>query len=102
MEKLKSLYADPKIGLVSKNKFLKKPEVKAILGNNNINDVINNSVSHQIHSQAKPHYLHITPEAGTFQADIMFLDQYKKFNSNYNSILNIIEILYKSLIKNSK
>ena len=86
---MESKYLDPKYGFINKDKFRKKFN----LPTKEANSIVENNASYQIHSQAKQHYLHITPESGVFQADIMFFpDSYKRFNSNFNSILNIIEI----------
>ena len=86
---MESKYLDPKYGFINKEKFRRKFNLPA----KQANEIVNNNASYQIHSQAKQHYLHITPESGVYQADIMFFpDSYKRFNSNYNSILNIIEI----------
>ena len=86
---MESKYLDPKYGFINKEEFRRKFNLPA----KEANEIVNNNASYQIHSQAKQHYLHITPESGVYQADIMFFpDSYKRFNSNYNSILNIIEI----------
>ena len=87
-----SLYASPRYGLININKFKAKKEVQNV-NKNELKDVITNNAAYQIHNQAKPHYFHIAPEPSVYQADIMFFpESYKRFNSNYNSILNIIEI----------
>ena len=79
---------DPRFGFVSKDKLRRKLNINA----HEADELMQNSTAYQVHNQAKPHYLHITPEHGTYQCDLMFLDKYKKYNSNYIGILNIIEI----------
>ena len=81
-------YLDPKYGFISKDKLRRKLKIS----NKTADTIVENNTSYQVHSQAKPLYLHITPEHGVYQCDLMFLDKYKRFNSNFVGILNIIEI----------
>ena len=81
-------YNNAKYGFISKDKFRRKLNISSQEAEN----IINANTSYQVHSQAKPNYIHITPEHAVYQCDLMFLDKYKKYNSNYNGILNIIEI----------
>ena len=100
------LYQD--LGHLSKGAFYQ--QVKHLgYTQRQVNEYYQGKLEHQIQSaprSKKEFYPIYSYERGAYQADIMFLNQYAKQNSNYNAILNFINIntkkAYSYPIKNKK
>jgi hypothetical protein len=85
MDKLKELYYDPKEGLGGTSKFYKKAKALGYTYNQ-VRAFLQEQEAHQVHRQTKTHYFPIRTPPGCYQADLMFLDEYR----GYKMIICII------------
>lgn len=93
-EILKKIYYDPARGLGSAEKLHKEakkelPQIKLL----EVKNWLSKQQTQQIFKKTvKPVYPPITGPQGTYQADLMFLTQYKTMNNGYHIIFNFIEV----------
>jgi hypothetical protein len=90
-EKLRQIYYDPLVGLMSANKLYLKLNKKVPL--DVIQDFIEKQEASQLHKKTgKINYFPISGPAGTFQADLTFFDQIKRSNEGFHVLLTAIEV----------
>jgi hypothetical protein len=88
--RLHDYYYDPRTGFKSAKEMHKNfpdvplKEIKSFLSKQEVNQL--HGKKHQVK------YYPIFGEAGSYQADLTFYDQYKKQNGNYSIILTVIEV----------
>jgi hypothetical protein len=95
LSSINELLTSPTQGLwLSKQKYKGK-----LPQNKDLENALKTAEFAQIHKYQQPRIqkIPITGKAGTYQADLMFLDLYKKYNSGYSILLNVIEITSKYL-----
>ena len=91
----KNITYDPNRGLwLSRYKY----KYRTTEPTSKIEDEIQENAVLQVHKKVpKPDYLPFTAPENTYCADLMFLDNYAKYNSGYHILLNVIEVTSKYL-----
>ena len=90
---LQKVYYDPKIGLVSADRFYKKLKSQGVT-REEVDEFLKKQQVQQLHYQSKkPMYYPIySMMDGSYQADLMFYPRLKKINNGYDTIMTCIEV----------
>jgi hypothetical protein len=94
-ELLNKLFNDPKTGFVGADKLLrraKKTDKRITM--KQVKDFLKKNAIHQVFPKPKQTKTEpkIHGKIGHYQADLTFLTRYKKYNSNYHILLNVINV----------
>lgn len=96
--KLKEIFYDPTVGLSSKKELMEQAKDLKI-DSKTAEDFYENQEVNQIFKRKKPNYHKIIADRPfSFQADLMFFEQFKKYNSGYIGLFVLIEVTSKFLV----
>jgi hypothetical protein len=96
--KLKELFYDPTVGLSSKKELMKQAKDLKI-DSKTARQFYDNQEINQIFKRKKPNYHKIIADRPfSWQADLMFFEQFKKYNDGFIGLFVMIEVTSKYLV----